>query len=301
MTDVITTRRRARREDWVGGYLMVAPTLIGLCLFVLWPVAQSFFLSFTSWGDFGKWEWTGLENLTRLVGDAEVHRAFLNTFILAVVSVPLTIAIAIVLAVLLNQRIRAVGAYRVLYFLPVVTMPAATAMIWQWMFNGDFGLINSALATVGFDGPNWLTDPNTAMIAMIVVIVWTEIGMNVVLLLAGMQGISSTFYEAASIDGAGPTASFFRITLPLLTPTIFLATIIGTIGNLQIFDIIYLMIGPANPAIESVQTATYLFYELGFIQGDRGYAATIVLVLFVVIALITALQFRLQRKWVHYE
>lgn len=279
---------------------MVAPTLAALGLFIIWPVAQSFFLAFTTWGGFGKWEWTGLENFRTILGDAEVHRAFLNTAILALTSVPITVALAIVLAALLNQRIRGVGVYRVLLFLPVVTMPAATAMVWKWLFHGQFGFINAALGVVGINGPSWLTSPVTAMIALIIVMVWMDIGMNVVLLLAGLQGIPSTYYEAASLDGAGPVRMLLRITLPLLTPTIFLAVIVGTIGNLQMFDLIYLMIGQDSPVLESVQTATYLFYEIGFLNGDRGYAAAIVLVLFVLIATFTALQFRLQRRWVHY-
>jgi len=279
---------------------MVAPTLVALSIFIIWPVIQSFVLAFTTWGGFGRWEWSGLDNFRTLLSDSEVHRAFLNTGILAVASVSVTVAIAIGLAVLLNQKLRGVGFYRVLYFLPVVTMPAATAMVWKWLYHGDSGLINNALAAIGIEGPRWLTNPNTALIAMIIVVIWSEIGINVVLMLAGLQGIPSTYYEAASIDGAGPVRLLFTITLPLLTPTIFLATIVGIISNLQTFDIVYLMIGQDNPVIKSVQTATYLFYEIGFLYGDRGYAAAIVLVLFVLIALVTALQFRLQRRWVHY-
>lgn len=289
------------REDAIGGYLMVAPTVLGLGVFALWPIVQSLYLSFTSWGAFGKYQWTGLENYQRLLGDAEAWRAFLNTLLLAVGAVPGSIVLAVVIAALLNQRIRGVGVYRLIYFLPVVTMPAASAMIWKWLYNGDYGLINQALALVGIDGPRWLTTSATVIPALVVVAIWSGIGLNMVILLAGLQGIPSSLYEAAALDGAGRVATFVSITLPLLTPTIFLLLIINTISNLQLFELVYLMLGTDNPRIAEAQTAVYLFYQTGFAEGDKGYAATIIVVLFLLIMAFTALQFRLQKKWVHYE
>lgn len=290
-----------RKEDLFWGYLMIAPTFLGICLFAIWPIIQSFYLSFTTWGSFGQYRWTGLDNYRRLASDVDMWLAIKNTFIFTVVSVPLSISIAIVIAVLLNQQVRGVGVYRLLFYLPVITMPAASAMIWKWLYNGDYGMINYVLSWFGFQGRYWLQDPDTAIHALIVVAVWGSLGMNMVILLSGLQGISSSYYEAASIDGAGVLSKFFRITLPLLTPTIFFLIIISIINKLQLFELIFMMIGETGLAINQTQTVVFLFYQEGFINGDKGYAAAIILVLFLIIMLFTAVQFWLQKKWVHYE
>jgi multiple sugar transport system permease protein len=294
-------KQKYSKEDMLWGYLMIAPTFLGVSLFALWPIVQSFYLSFTSWGAFGKYHWSGLDNYKRMLNDMDMWLALKNTFIFTGISVPLSISIAIVIAVLLNQNVRGVGIYRLLYYLPVITMPAASAMIWKWLYNGDYGLINYFLSWFGLNGPYWLTDPNTAIYALIVVAVWGSIGMNMVILLSGLQGISSSYYEAASMDGAGVVSKFFRITLPLLTPTIFFLVIITIISKLQLFELIFMMIGQTGITIKQTQTVVFLFFEEGFINGEKGYAAAIILVLFMIIMLFTALQFWLQKKWVHYD
>ena len=303
MTDSSAARRRERydREEVFWAYLLIAPTVIGISLFALWPLAQSVYLSFTSWSVFGQVQWTGAANYARLLSDPEVRTALWNTILLAVTTVAGSVVIATFLAVLLNVGVRGTSVYRVLLFLPVVTMPAASAMVWKWLFNSEFGLLNAALQVIGIDGPSWLTDKSVALWSVAAVVIWNEIGISMIILLAGLQGIPRSLYEAAHLDGAGPFATFFRITLPLLTPTLFFVIVTSIIGAFQMFDVIFLMIGPDGYALESTQTLIFLFYEQGFIQGNKGYAAAIVLVLFLVIALVTAIQFQLQKRWVHYE
>lgn len=294
-------RERYDREEVLWAYLLIAPTVIGISLFALWPLAQSVYLSFTTWSVFGQMQWTGAANYARLLSDPEVFSALWNTILLSVTTVAGSVVIATVLAVLLNVGVRGTSVYRVLLFLPVVTMPAASAMVWKWLYNSEFGLINAALQTIGITGPSWLTDKGLALWSVAGVVIWNEIGISMIILLAGLQGIPRTLYEAADLDGAGPFSTFFSITLPLLTPTLFFVVVTSIISAFQMFDVIFLMIGPEGYALESTQTLIFLFYEQGFIQGNKGYAAAIVLVLFVIIALVTAFQFQMQKRWVHYQ
>jgi multiple sugar transport system permease protein len=288
------------RERIFWGYFMIAPMLIGLLVFYIWPLVQTIYFSFTNWGAFGGYAWTGLDNYSKLLSDSNVSQALKNTFIYTFVSVPCTIVLSIIVATLLNQNIRGKAIYRTLYFLPVVTMPAAIGMIWKWLYEGDYGLINQALKVVGIQGPHWITDPATAMPALIIVGVWSSIGYNMVLFLAGLQSIPSVYYEAASIDGAGAVTKFFRVTIPLLSPTIFFAVVIAFINAFQVFDVIFIMFGSSNPAFNNVQSVVYLFYSDAFVTNDKGIAAAIAVVLLAVILAFTALQLWLQRRWVHY-
>ena len=180
-------------------------------------------------------------------------------------------------------------------------MPAAIALVWRMIYNGDYGVLNTALGWVGIDGRSWLTDPSTALVAIAVVGIWAGLGTNIVIFLAGLQGIPDTLMEAADLDGAGPFRKFFSITLPLLSPSIFFVSVISVIGALQVFDLVYMMLGTNNPAMPDTRTIVYLFYEAGFIDNERGYAAAIAFLLLVIILVLTVIQFRLQKKWVHYE
>jgi multiple sugar transport system permease protein len=296
--------RKDRVTEALWGYAFIAPTALGLAVFYLWPVLQTAYFSFTRWGAFGGHTWTGAGNYTRLIHDPEVGRALVNTLtytVLGLISIPL----AIVFAALLNRRMRGVGLYRTLFFLPVITMPVAIAMVWRWLYNGDYGLINYLLSLVGVAGPNWISDPDTALYALVVIGIWSSIGYNLIIFLAGMQAIPADYYEAAAIDGAGVLRQFFRITLPLLSPTAFFVSVISVIGSLQLFDLVYIIAGAggaarANPAYPRLETVVQLFYDRAFVTNDRGYAAAIVMMLLLIIVLLTAVQFRLQRRWVHY-
>jgi multiple sugar transport system permease protein len=295
------TVSKTKRNDYFWAYLMIAPTLLGTIIFNIWPLIQSFYLSFTKWGSFGAYTWGGLENYKRLFNEPDLLLALKNTFVFTILSVPLGISLSIIVAVLLNQKIRGVTFYRTLFFLPVVTMPAAVAIVWKWLYNADYGLINYVLSMFSIEGPQWLTDPKIALYSIVLVAIWGAIGYNMVIILSGLQGISPTFYEAAEIDGAGALVKFFRITLPLLSPTLFFVTVMSLINTFQVFELIYMMIGPNSLVIKDTQTMVYLFFEEAFINNDKGYAAAIALFLFIIILMITILQFKLQKKWVHYD
>lgn len=291
---------RMRRNDYFWAYMMIAPTSLGLLVFYTWPLIQSVYFSMTEWGAFGKYEWTGLENYERLLQDTELWLALKNTIIYTVITVPLSIMISLIVAVLLARKIRGLSLYRMLYYLPVVTMPAAIAMVWRWLYHAEFGIINYVLGIFSVEGPRWLTDPDLALYSVIIVAVWSSIGSNMILLLSGLQGISSQYYEAASIDGANAFTQFIRITIPLLTPTLFFVTVMSLIGAFQVFDLIFMML-PPSAALESTQTVVYLYYKHAFMMGDKGYATTIAMLLFVIIMAVTYVQLRLQKRWVHYS
>jgi multiple sugar transport system permease protein len=294
------------RADAFWGYAMIAPGLIGLLIFYIWPMLQTFYFSFTEWGPFGDAEWTGMSNYRELFHGPEFLMALRNTLVYTVLSVSITEAIALVLAVLLNQKLRGMSVYRTLYFIPVVTMPVAIGLVWRWLYNSDYGIINYLLSLIGIEGANWLSDPSLALYAIVVVGVWSGIGYALVLFLAGLQTIPAEYYDAASVDGAGALVKFFRITLPLLSPTVFFVTVISLIGSLQVFDLIFVMISSGrsastSPVIDQTQSLVYLFYKNTFVINEQGQGAAVVLTLFIIIVLVTLVQFRLQRKWVHYE
>lgn len=291
---------KKQKSDWFWAYLMILPTVGGLAVFYIAAFFQNLYYSFTDLGSFGRYKWIGLANYKRLLADPEIPKALANTFKYTLVSVPVGIALAIFIAVLLNSKIKGLTIYRTLYFLPAVTMPAAIAMMWKWLYNGQYGLINQVLAKFGIQGQAWIADPKYAMGALIIVGIWSSLGMNIIYFLAGLQGIPRMFYEAAEIDGAGPIRQFFTITLPLLSPTIFFVTIMSLISAFQMFDLIFLMISKTSMAVDSTMSIVYLFYKNAFDFLDKGYAAAISILLFLIILVITVIQLRLQKKWVNY-
>ncbi|SHK07934.1 carbohydrate ABC transporter permease [Paramaledivibacter caminithermalis] len=290
-----------RKNDIKWAYILILPTVLGITIFYVGAFFQNLFYSFTDMGAFGKWSWIGIDNYKRLIFDPEVRQTLINTLKYTIFSVPCTIIVAIVVAALLNSKIKGIGIYRTLFFLPAVTMPAAIAMVWKWLYNGQFGLVNSLLAKIGINGPAWIADPRFALPAIVVVSVWMSIGFNMVILLAGLQGIPQSYYEAASIDGATPIQQFFKITIPLLSPTIFFISIMALIKAFQTFDLIYLMIGKSSVAMDKTRTIVYLFYKYAFEWYEKGYAAAIAVLIFIIIMIVTIIQLRLQKKWVHYE
>ena len=298
---VIIGKKKYKKSDIVYGLLFIAPLVIGLMTFYIIPMFRSLFYAFTEWGMFGGWTWTGLDNFKKLIEDPQLFGAIKNTLKYAVLVVPLTIIIAILIATLLNSKIKGVGIYRVLYFLPAVTMTSAVAMIWRWMFNMEYGIINQGLDRIGITGPNWLTDPKVAIFSLVIIGVWSSLGTSMIIFLAGLQGIPTMYYEAAEIDGAGTLGKFFKITIPLLSPTIFFSLVTSLISALQVYDLIYMMFSQSNPALPSVQSLSYLFYKHGFILNDKGYASAIAIVLLCLTLVVTIVNFTLQKKWVHYE
>ena len=290
------TKKQKTEAKW--GLIMVTPTLIGLLVLNFYPIIQTIYLSLCKTGDFGIGNvFIGFGNYISVFKDPEVFQAMINTFKYAIVTVPIGISISLVLAVLLNRKMRGRTFYRTIYFLPMICAPAAVAMVWRWMYNMDFGLINHAFGT----NTGWITDPSIAWICVAVVGIWSGLGYNMVLLLGGLQDIPKDYYEAATIDGASGFHSFFHITVPMLSPMLFFIIQTGIIGALQLFDLPFMIMDTTSRAFSSVKPITYLFYEQSFIYSNRGYGAAIVVVMLVIIGIITFAIQRLEKKWVFYN
>ncbi|KAE9635455.1 MAG: ABC-type transporter, integral rane subunit [Defluviitaleaceae bacterium] len=300
----------ARKGKWSGkklnealwGWMFILPTVIGLIILNIIPIFRTLYQSFFKTGAFGKGNiFVGLENYRKMFNDEAVWQALINTFKYAIVEVPFSIAIALVLAVLLNREIKGRTIYRTIYFLPMVAAPAAIAMVWRWLYNSEFGLINHILNSLGLPSVNWISDPKIAYISIAIVGIWSVIGYNMILFLAGLQEIPTDYYEAAEIDGASAVKQFFSITIPLISPTMFFVTVTRVIAALQVFDSIYMMIGITNPALYKTQSLVYLFYKYSFVEYNRGYGSAIVMLLLAIIMIITAIQVICQKKWVNYN
>ncbi|MDM7888095.1 sugar ABC transporter permease [Curtobacterium sp. RHCJP20] len=289
---------RASRTDGIWPWLFVLPLLIGVGTFFIWPILQTFWYSFTSWGVFGGATFTGLANYTRLLSDPQLYQSLVNTIVYTVI-VLLGIPIAVWLASLLNTPgLRFAQFYRVLFFLPYVAMPAAIALVWRIMFNGDFGIVNWFLGRFGIDGPYWISTPGFALVAVSLVGLWSSLGFSMIILGAGLKDIPPELYEAAELDGASRWRQFRSLTVPLLTPSIFFVLVVTTISSFQLFDLLYAILGSTNPVIPKTMSLVFYFYNAGFIDNDKGFAAAIAMVIFVLIGIITVVQFRVQRKWV---
>ena len=295
-TMVIKKKKATARQkkDWFAGYVFIAPVTLGLLIFYIWPFIQNFWFSFNDVNKFNVTHFVGLDNYKQLIGDAEVWTTFGNTLKYVVFTVPIGLFLSICIAALLNAKIRGTSIYRTLYFLPSVTM------VWKWVFNEKMGILNSVIAGLGGERVGWLTNPKTALFIVMLVGLWMSVGYNMIILLAGMQGIPKTYYEAASIDGAGGLAQFFKITIPLLTPSIFFVMITSIISGFQVFDVVYMMVLKSNPAYESTQTVVMLFYRQAFDYGYKGYAAAISILIFIAIMIVTIFQLIGQKKWVNY-
>lgn len=288
-------------KEWLTGYLMIFPVVAGLLVFYIYPIFKVIIDSFYEVGSFNKRSFVGLDNYLTMFNDPKMWSSLFNTFSYVIVIAPGTIIISLILAALLNTKIKGRGFFRVVYFIPAITMGAAVAMIWKWMYNSDHGIINAILNALGFDSVNFLTNPNTALLSICLVSIWINVGYNMIILLAGIQGISKTYYEAASIDGASPIKQFFGITLPLVTPTLFFVLITNLIGTFQTFDTIYMMIKESGIAMEATQSMVMYFFRNAFSYSKKGYASALAVFLFLIIMLVTLIQMKLQKKWVNYE
>lgn len=289
-----------QKKDWIFAYIFIAPVTLGLLVFYIWPFIQNIWFSFNDVNKFNVTHFVGLDNYKQLFADVEVLKTFTNTLKYVVITVPVGLFLSMCIAALLNAEIRGKSLYRTLYFLPSVTMAAAVAIVWKWVFNEKMGILNALVTKLGGTRVGWLTNPKTALFMIMIVGLWMSVGYNMIILLAGMQGIPKTYYEAAAIDGAGSLSKFFNITIPLLTPSIFFVMITAIIGGFQVFDVVYMMIGKGSPAFESTQTVVMLFYRQAFEYGYKGYAAAISIFIFIIIMIITVIQLILQKKWVNY-
>ena len=292
----VKASKHARSESrWA--YLMVAPTVIGLLVLNIYPFLDTIKLSFSKTLPFGMYELQGLNNYIEMFTSPEFWRANLNTLYFCVLTVPLGLFLSLVVAVMLNARIKGQTAFRAIFFLPMVVAPAAVAMVWKWMFNTEYGIINTIL----MNKVNWITDPNIVMVTCAIVAIWSALGYDAVLLLSGLQNISKSYYEAASLDGATKLQQFFYITLPMISPTLFVVMIMRLMSSLKVYDLIYMLVEESNPALSKAQSLMYLFYRESFVTGNRGLGSAVVIWTVALIGLVTAVRFWGQKKWVNYE
>lgn len=284
---------------WAYGF--IAPSLILICVLNLWPILQTFYFSLNEVRGFQSPVFVGLSNYMTLFGDEEFWKSLVNTCIYTVVTVPVGVILSLITAVFLNASIKGKSFFRVLYFLPVISAPAAVAMVWRWLYNSDFGLINYILSVLHIQGPNWIADSRVVLGSVMIVGIWSLVGYNMVILLAGLQDIPGSYYEAAQIDGADSLKQFLHITVPLVSPTLFFVVLTTMISSLQVFDHIYMMLDSTNPALKSGESIVYLFYKYTFANNNKGYGSAIATVLLFLVMLLTVIQMKVQKKWVHYQ
>jgi ABC-type sugar transport system permease subunit len=291
--------RHGWRQDLIG-WSFALPFVVLFGVFLALPILAAFIFSFTSFGlrditnPIGA-SVVGVDNYARLLSDAKFWKSLGNTVYFVVVGVPLTLALGLLIANALSRGItRFRTAFRVGYYLPVITSIVAIAVVWRFLLNPDFGLINLLLAKIGVNGPNWLANPILAMPSIIAMAIWRNVGFAMVVFVAGMQAIPSMLYEAAAIDGAGRWQSFRYVTLPMLRPTILFMLVITTIGYLQLFEEPFVMTngGP----LDATLSVTMYMYQQGFQFFHQGYASAIAYVLFVIVAVVAFLQFRFLRS-----
>ncbi len=284
------------------GFLMALPTIIGLCVLNVYPLCRTVYMSFFKSGAFGKWKFVGFDNYIKMFQDDSFWTITKNTLLFMIYTVPVTVIIGLLIAVLLNQKIKGKTAFRAIYFLPMVVAPAAVAMVWKWLFNTDYGIINIVLGALHLPADtNWIANPKTALLACAIVTIWSSVGYDAILLLSGLQSISGSYYEAARIDGASSFQQFKSITVPLVSPTLFFVLMMRVMASLKVFDIIYMMIEKTNPAIRSCETILYNFYQETFVKNNKGYGSALVVWCVILIAIITVIQFIGQKKWVTYD
>ncbi|CAM3288269.1 carbohydrate ABC transporter permease [Occultella aeris] len=294
------SRKEKPRRQNLAGWMFVGPVIFGVLAFQIVPVIASLGVSMTNWTGLNEPDFLGLGNFVALfTTDTRFYSTLLNTAIFTVAMVVLSIAIGLALAVLCNQRIRGVGVFRTLYYSPAITNVVAIGFVWFWLYEPNNGLINSTLRGVGITGPAWLSDPSTALIAVIIVALWQGVGYPMVILLAGLQSIDKSLLEAATVDGASNWLRFWRVTFPLLTPSIFFLTIMQFISSFQVFGIIYVMTsgGPNN----ATSVLIFEIYQVAFAQGRLGYASAMGWVLFLIVGLVTVFQWKMEKRWVHYD
>ena len=285
------------RREAIDGYIGILPWFIGFMLFTLIPLATALGLSFSYWDILTPIRWAGLNNYKNILKDGKVLSSMWNTFRYMVAVVPLTTALGLLLALILNQQVRGILAFRIVYYLPAVLPGVSVALLWVWMLNPDFGIINTLLGYLGIRGPGWLTDKAWAMWGIVLRQCW-GVGGGMILFLAALQGVPQSYYEAARIDGANLLQRFFSITLPMISSTIFYFIITGIIGALQEFTIFRVMTngGPSR----STTTFVLYLYNTAFTSYTMGYASALAWVMFVVALILTALMFKTS-TWVYYE
>jgi len=287
------------------GWLFVSPWVIGFLLLTAGPMVYSLYLSFTASSLLSPPQFIGLENYQRMFADPVFYRSLGNTAYYALLGVPLGMLLSLALALLLDAPVRGLSVFRTLFFLPSVTNTVAMSILWLWLLNPEFGLINLALGALGIEGPLWLQSEAWAKPALVLMSFWT-VGGQMIICLAALQGVPPELKEAAAIDGAGPVRRFFAVTLPMISPALLFNFIMGLVGALQVFTQAFVMTGGVQPGSEGGPNQSTLFivlyiYKKAFQEYDMGYASALAWALFVIITLCTWLAWKISRSRVHYE
>jgi len=301
MSAVASKRRSGLlRREALDGYLFIGPWVLGFLLWVAGPMLFSLALVFMNWSILTPPTFAGLANLRQLVTDQFVGISLVNTAYYTVLFVPLHVLLALLAALALNVRVRGIGVYRTLFYLPSITPAVASVILWLWVFDPDFGVVDILLRKLHLPAPSWFVDPTWAKPALVIMALW-GLGSAMIIFLAGLQNIPQELYEAAGIDGAGWWSRFWAVTLPTLSPVLFFNVVVGIIGSFQVFTSAFIISNGAGGPDNSTLFLVLYLYQNGFQYFHMGYASAIAWLLFVIVLIFTGLQFLGARRWVHYE
>ncbi|ETT44488.1 sugar ABC transporter permease [Paenibacillus sp. FSL P4-0338] len=282
------------RKEKIYGFLFILPPLLGLLIFTLYPMIYSIYGSFTDWDGLGQMNFIGLSNFTDLWSDELFHKALFNTLFM-MLGIPIGITLALLLALGLNRGVPGTTAFRVIYYVPVISSLAAVSIMWNWAYNGDYGLVNQFLDLFGISGPNWMANKYTVKPALIIMAVWKGLGYTMLLYLAALQSVSRSYYEAAELDGASGFKSFWHITWPMVRPVTFFIIVTNIIGGSQIFTEMNIMTPTGGPEYASASVVFYI-WQKAFGNFQMGYASAMAVFLGVFIFVVTLIQFRMNEK-----
>jgi multiple sugar transport system permease protein len=291
-------RGRIRWRKHLVGYAFLAPWLLGFLVFVAGPMLASAVLAFSDYNVITPPRWVGLANFEALADDKRFYLSLYNTAYYTFLGVPAQLAVAMALALLLNARVRFTSFFRSAFYIPTITPVVASIYLWVWMFNFDYGLINAGLRLIGLAPVNWLWDPGVAKISIIIFSL-TRVGAQMVIFLAALQGVPEELYESAAIDGASALRKFWHVTVPMISPLVFLNLVLGIISSFQVFTVAY--IATKGGPVDSTLFYVLYLYHHGFQNFKMGFASAMAWILFAVIVLFTLAQFRASRSWVYYE
>ncbi|WP_152397482.1 carbohydrate ABC transporter permease [Paenibacillus guangzhouensis] len=296
--------RRQWHYFWLG-LLFASPWIIGFLVFTVYPFFSSLYFSLTAYDLFNPPQWVGLDNYKQIMSDERFYKSINNTLFMAFISVPISLASSLVIALMLNFKVKGINFYRTIFYLPAVIPVVASALLWTWMLNPDFGLINMFLRAVGLPDPAWLMDPRYTKPSLILMGLWGS-GAGALIFLAALQGVPQQYYEAAQVDGANGWHRFWRITIPALSPIILFQLIMGLIGAFQIFTESYILAGGKSVSgsiggpDQSLLFYAVNLYQEAFMNLKMGYASALAWILFIIVMAITLVLLKTSRRWVYY-
>ena len=299
-------KRKKEKRNLISAIPFMLPSLVGMVIFSILPIVISIVISFTKWNGLDRLtgktlaeNFVGLENYRQILGTSEFWKVLGHTCYYIVLYIPLVLIMSLLIATILNKNMKGITTFRVMYYIPVLTSWVAASLIWKWVLSPQYGVLNQILGSVGISGPDWLTDKIWAMPAIVLASVWKDMGFYGLFLLSGLKAIDVGYYEAAEMDGAGKIKQFFKITIPMLSPSMFFCIIMALINAFQLFPQVQIMTeGGPNGA---TQVMVERIYTYGFKYFKMGYASAYSWLLFVIIFILTLIQMKLQNKWVHYE